>query len=162
MVEQEDKIVVQPYDGFWKDLGTWNTLTEEMASNQMGRGVMTEDSSTSCLVNELDIPITVIGVQDVIIAASPDGILVTHKSESPRIKEVLKGTEQRPMYEERRWGHYRVIDYVKYEESNEVLTKRIFIGEGKTSATNTISNAVKSGHSSAGKRALSLTRECIR
>ncbi|BCG57606.1 sugar phosphate nucleotidyltransferase [Paenibacillus sp. URB8-2] len=131
VVEQEDKIVVQPYDGFWKDLGTWNTLTEEMASNQMGRGVMTEDSSTSCLVNELDIPITVIGVQDVIIAASPDGILVTHKSESPRIKEVLKGTEQRPMYEERRWGHYRVIDYVKYEESNEVLTKRIFIGEGK-------------------------------
>ncbi|MFD1772704.1 sugar phosphate nucleotidyltransferase [Paenibacillus rhizophilus] len=131
VVEQEDKIVVQPYDGFWKDLGTWNTLTEEMASNQMGRGVMTEDSSTSCLVNELDIPITVIGLQDVIIAASPDGILVTHKSESPRIKEVLKGTEQRPMYEERRWGHYRVIDYVKYEESNEVLTKRIFIGEGK-------------------------------
>ncbi|QWU17157.1 mannose-1-phosphate guanylyltransferase [Paenibacillus sophorae] len=131
VVEREDKIVVQPYDGFWKDLGTWNTLTEEMASNQMGKGVLTEDSSTSCLVNELDIPITVIGAQDLIIAASPDGILVTHKSESPRIKEVLKGTEQRPMYEERRWGHYRVIDYVKYRESNEVLTKRIFIAEGK-------------------------------
>ncbi|WP_025688882.1 sugar phosphate nucleotidyltransferase [Paenibacillus zanthoxyli] len=131
VVEREKKIVVQPYDGFWKDLGTWNTLTEEMASNQMGKGVLTEDSSTSCLVNELDIPITVIGAQDLIIAASPDGILVTHKSESPRIKEVLKGTEQRPMYEERRWGHYKVIDYVKYQESNEVLTKRIFIAEGK-------------------------------
>ncbi|NJJ41878.1 sugar phosphate nucleotidyltransferase [Paenibacillus apii] len=131
VVEKEDKIVVQPYDGFWKDLGTWNTLTEEMASNQLGKGVLTDDSSTSCLVNELDIPITVIGAQDLIIAASPDGILVTHKSESPRIKEVLKGTEQRPMYEERRWGHYKVIDYVKYQESNEVLTKRIFIQEGK-------------------------------
>ncbi|AHV95893.1 sugar phosphate nucleotidyltransferase [Paenibacillus sabinae] len=131
VVEKEDKIVVQPYDGFWKDLGTWNTLTEEMASNQLGKGVLTEDSSTSCLVNELDIPITVIGAQDLIIAASPDGILVTHKSESPRIKEVLKGAEQRPMYEERRWGHYKVIDYVKYQESNEVLTKRIFIAEGK-------------------------------
>ncbi|NGM84868.1 cupin domain-containing protein [Paenibacillus sp. 7124] len=131
VVEKEDKIVVQPYDGFWKDLGTWNTLTEEMASNQLGKGVLTDDSSTSCLVNELDIPITVIGAQDLIIAASPDGILVTHKSESPRIKEVLKGTEQRPMYEERRWGHYKVIDYVKYQESNEVLTKRIFIAEGK-------------------------------
>ncbi|MNV42731.1 Mannose-1-phosphate guanylyltransferase RfbM [compost metagenome] len=102
-----------------------------MATNKLGRGLLTEDASSSCLVNELDIPITVIGAQDIIVAASPDGILVTTKSESPRIKEVLKGTEQRPMYEERRWGHYRVIDYVKYDEGNEALTKRIYIAEGK-------------------------------
>lgn len=131
VVEKEENIVVLPYNGFWKDLGTWNTLTEEMSRNQLGRGVLTEDSSSSCLINELDIPITVIGAQDLIVAASPDGILVTSKSESPRIKEVLKGIEQRPMYEERRWGHYRVIDYVKYDEGNEVLTKRIRIKEGK-------------------------------
>lgn len=131
VVEREPNIVVQPYSGFWKDLGTWNTLTEEMAGNQLGRGVLTEDSSTSCLINELDIPITVIGAENLIIAASPDGILVTSKSESPRIKEVLKGIEQRPMYEERRWGHYRVVDYVKYDEGREVLTKRIFINQGK-------------------------------
>ncbi|MDQ0193964.1 sugar phosphate nucleotidyltransferase [Paenibacillus wynnii] len=131
VVEKEDNIVVQPYDGFWKDLGTWNTLTEEMSSNHVGKGFITADSEGTCLINELDIPITVIGAKDLIIAASPDGILVTHKAESPRIKEVLKTFEQRPMYEERRWGHYRVIDYVKYNEGNEVLTKRIFISEGK-------------------------------
>ncbi|MEK4009158.1 sugar phosphate nucleotidyltransferase [Paenibacillus sp. FSL H3-0333] len=131
VVEKEENIVVQPYAGFWKDLGTWNTLTEEMTSNHVGKGFITADSEGTCLINELDIPITVIGAKDLIIAASPDGILVTHKAESPRIKEVLKTFEQRPMYEERRWGHYKVIDYVKYDEGNEVLTKRIFIGEGK-------------------------------
>lgn len=131
VVEKEEHIVVQPYAGFWKDLGTWNTLTEEMSSNLVGKGVVTADSERTCLINELDIPITVIGAKDLIIAASPDGILVTHKAESPRIKEVLKSYEQRPMYEERRWGHYKVIDYVKYDEGNEVLTKRIFIEEGK-------------------------------
>ncbi|MEK3795813.1 sugar phosphate nucleotidyltransferase [Paenibacillus sp. FSL R7-0204] len=131
VVEKEENIVVQPYAGFWKDLGTWNTLTEEMTSNHVGKGFITADSEGTCLINELDIPITVIGAKDLIIAASPDGILVTHKTESPRIKEVLKTFEQRPMYEERRWGHYKVIDYVKYEEGNEVLTKRIFINEGK-------------------------------
>ncbi|MBY0012607.1 sugar phosphate nucleotidyltransferase [Paenibacillus typhae] len=131
VVEKEEKIVVQPYAGFWKDLGTWNTLTEEMSSNLVGKGVVTSDSERTCLINELDIPITVIGAKDLIIAASPDGILVTHKAESPRIKEVLKSHEQRPMYEERRWGHYKVIDYVKYDEGNEVLTKRIFIEKGK-------------------------------
>ncbi len=39
--------------------------------------------------------------------------------------------EHRPMYEERRWGRYRVIDYVKYAEDNEVLTKRILVHAGK-------------------------------
>ncbi|WP_238652716.1 sugar phosphate nucleotidyltransferase [Paenibacillus piscarius] len=131
VVEKEENIVVQPYAGFWKDLGTWNTLTEEMTNNLVGKGFVTADSEGTSLINELDIPVTVIGAKDLIVAASPDGILVTHKTESPRIKEVLKSFEQRPMYEERRWGHYKVIDYVKYDEGNEVLTKRIFINEGK-------------------------------
>ncbi|MNI07529.1 Mannose-1-phosphate guanylyltransferase RfbM [compost metagenome] len=131
IVEKETNVVVLPYDGFWKDLGTWNTLTEEMSWSQMGRGIITEDSMNTHLINELDIPVTIIGLSDVVIAASPDGILVTSKTESPRIKEVMNKVQQRPMYEERRWGHYRVIDYVKYAEGQEVLTKRIHIEAGK-------------------------------
>lgn len=131
VVEKEENIVVLPYDGFWKDLGTWNTLTEEMSQRQVGKGVMTEDCVNTNLINELDIPVTIIGASDLIVAASPDGILVTNKAESPRIKEVLKAHNQRPMYEERRWGHYRVVDYVKYPEGNEVLTKRICIEQDK-------------------------------
>ncbi|GGA03129.1 mannose-1-phosphate guanylyltransferase [Paenibacillus marchantiophytorum] len=131
VVENESSIVVVPYDGYWKDLGTWNTLTEEMSRSQIGTGIVTEDSSNTHLINELDIPVTVIGIQDAVIAVSPDGILVTSKAESPRIKEVMNAIEQRPMYEERRWGRYRVIDYVKYTEDNEVLTKRILVRAGK-------------------------------
>jgi mannose-1-phosphate guanylyltransferase len=131
VVEKADNVVVVPYDGIWKDLGTWNTLTQEMHNHQMGTGIVTEDCSNTHLINELDIPVTVIGVKDLVIVASPDGILVSHKAESPRIKEVLNHIDSRPMYEERRWGHYRVIDYLKYIEGNEVLTKRIFIQAGK-------------------------------
>ncbi|WP_311081886.1 sugar phosphate nucleotidyltransferase [Paenibacillus polymyxa] len=131
VVEKEKDIVVLPYDGFWKDLGTWNTLTEEMSNQQVGRGVVTEDCVNTSLINELDIPVAIIGTNDLIVAASPDGILVTNKAESPRIKEVLKAHDQRPMYEERRWGQYRVVDYVKYDEGNEVLTKRIRVRKGK-------------------------------
>lgn len=127
VVEKEKKIAVLPYDGFWKDLGTWNTLTEEMAERKVGKGILTADCQNTSLVNELDIPVTVIGAKDMIVVASPDGILVTSKEDSPRIKEVLKTYEQRPMYEERRWGSYRVIDYIKYDEGREALTKRICI-----------------------------------
>ena len=70
------------------------------------------------------------GLSDVIVAASPDGILVADKASSPMIKEVMKHSDQRPMYEERRWGRYRVLDYIKYPDGREVLTKRIFISAG--------------------------------
>ena len=131
VVENTDKIFAIPYDGYWKDLGTWNTLTEEMPEKQIGKGVVSEDSSNIHMINELEIPITVLGVQNLIIAASPDGILVSDKEASPKIKELVSNLESRPMYEERRWGNYKVLDFSKFEDGYEVLTKRICIKKGK-------------------------------
>ncbi|UIR30984.1 cupin domain-containing protein [Priestia flexa] len=131
VVEKTKNIVALPYDGYWKDLGTWNTLTEEMATKQIGKGVISEDSENVHLINELDIPVTVLGGSNLVVAASPDGILVSDKEASPRIKELVGAFDNRPMYEERRWGWYKVLDYTKFEEDKEVLTKRIGIAAGK-------------------------------
>ncbi|MEK3764656.1 sugar phosphate nucleotidyltransferase [Solibacillus sp. FSL K6-4121] len=130
VVEKTKNIIALPYNGTWKDLGTWNTLTEEMGSQIIGKGIVCEESKNTHLVNELDIPITVIGIKDAIISASPDGILVSDKLSSPKIKEILNGFEQRPMYEERRWGWYKVLDHTKFDDGNEVLTKRIGVNAG--------------------------------
>lgn len=130
VVEKAGNIVALPYGGYWKDLGTWNTLTEEMATNQIGKGIISEDCANTHLINELDIPVTVIGVSNAVVAVSPDGILVADKEQSPRIKEVMKGFEQRPMYEERLWGWYRVLDYMS-ENGQEVMTKRVMVKQGK-------------------------------
>ncbi|MHA6480430.1 sugar phosphate nucleotidyltransferase [Paenibacillus sp. strain BS8-2] len=130
VVEKANMIVALPYAGDWKDLGTWNTLTEEIVSPLIGKGIMTDDSSNTHVINELDIPITLLNVSNVVVAASPDGILVSDKASSPMIKEVMKHSEQRPMYEERRWGRYRVLDYLKYPDGTEVLTKRLCVGPG--------------------------------
>jgi mannose-1-phosphate guanylyltransferase len=134
VVEKANHIVALPYDGYWKDLGTWNTLTEEMATSQIGKGILSDDSKNTHLINELDIPVTVIGVKDIVVAASPDGILVADKASSPRIKELISGFEHPPMYEERIWGWSRVLDYAKYDDENEMVTKRICIHEGKNSS----------------------------
>jgi len=131
VVEKTQDIVVLPYDGYWKDLGTWNTLTEEMGTVKIGKGVISEDSEGVHLINELDIPVTVLGASNLVVAVSPDGILVSDKESSPRIKELVGEFDNRPMYEERRWGWYRVLDYTKLEEEKEVLTKRIGVTAGK-------------------------------
>lgn len=131
VVEKTKDIVALAYSGTWKDLGTWNTLTEEMGTKKIGKGIVSEDSFNTHLINEIDIPVTVLGIENAVVAVSPDGILVSDKKASPRIKELLTDFKQRPMYEERRWGWYRVLDYIKYENGNEVLTKKIGIKAGK-------------------------------
>ncbi|MGE6375498.1 sugar phosphate nucleotidyltransferase [Peribacillus muralis] len=130
VVEKTEKIAVFPYEGNWKDLGTWNTLTEEMDTSLIGKGIISEECENTHLINELDIPITVLGLSNVIVAASPDGILVSDKGTSHRIKEIVGEFDNRPMYEERRWGWYRVLDHTKIEEDHEVLTKRIGVKAG--------------------------------
>lgn len=131
VVEKAGKLAVVPYEGLWKDLGTWNTLTEEVEEPVIGNGMLSSDSRNTHLINELDIPVAVLGVSNVIVSVSPDGILVADKETSVKVKELIGGLGQRPMYEERRWGTYRVLDYKRYPDGREVLTKRICIASGK-------------------------------
>ncbi|CAI6087123.1 sugar phosphate nucleotidyltransferase [Cohnella sp. JJ-181] len=131
VVEKANRIAAVRYDGSWKDLGTWNTLTEEIEAPLTGKGMISAQTRGSHVINELDVPIAVLGLSDVIVAASPDGILVADKALSPMVKDLLKSSEQRPMYEERRWGRYRVLDYAVFPDGREVLTKRIFIAAGR-------------------------------
>lgn len=131
VVEKTPNIVVLDYDGGWKDLGTWNTLTDVMAEAISGRGILSDDSIHTHIVNELDIPVAVLGCQDMIVAAGPDGILVTKRDASPRLKELVGHLNDRPMYEERRWGWYKVLDYAVFPDGLKVLTKRIALNAGK-------------------------------
>ncbi|MDA5110858.1 sugar phosphate nucleotidyltransferase [Brevibacillus thermoruber] len=127
VVENANEVVVIPYTGLWKDLGTWNTITEEIPASVMGSPVISEDCTNTHIFNELDIPVVAIGVCNIVVAASPDGILVTDKAKSHLVKNVAKDMEQRPMFEERRWGWFHVIDFQKTTQHTEILTKRIHI-----------------------------------
>lgn len=130
VVEKANNIMVLPYHGYWKDLGTWNTLTEEMGNKQIGIGIISEDCINTHLINEIDLPVTVLGVSDVVVAVSPDGILVTDKSASPKIKDIVNFNKV-PMYEEKQWGSSKTLDIQKYTDGKQVVTKRLSIQAGK-------------------------------
>ncbi|MEC0304270.1 sugar phosphate nucleotidyltransferase [Terribacillus saccharophilus] len=134
VLENANRIIVSEYDGFWKDLGTWNTLTEEMEYNKIGKGIISKDSFNTHFINELDIPITLNNVKNLVVAASPDGILISDKESSPNIKDLIEGFNNPPMYEERIWGWSKTLDYSKYEDGNEMVTKRICILENNNSS----------------------------
>lgn len=131
IVEKTEKIIALPYKGFWKDLGTWNTLTEEMDTINIGVGKACSLSINTNIVNELDIPVAVLGIPNAVIAVSPDGILVTDKKASPSIKTLLEDLTGNPKYGERLWGWWKELDR-SYDSNNvEMLTRKVFIKSGK-------------------------------
>lgn len=131
VAEKADSIAVVPYSGEWKDLGTWNTLTEELACNSIGNVILDDKSESTYVINELEIPVMCIGAKDLVIAASPDGILVSNKAQSEHIKQYADSLHRRPMYEERRWGEYKVVDCVSFSNGDKALTKQLIIRAGK-------------------------------
>ena len=110
VVEKEPKIQVMRYAGQWKDIGTWNTMTEAMEETVVGKGIMDETCKDVHIVNELDVPILAMGLQDVVISASPEGILVADKEQSSYMKPFVDQMDGQVKFAEKSWGSYRVID----------------------------------------------------
>lgn len=128
---EAESVAVVPFSGEWKDLGTWNALCEELPSTHIGNVMMGDNNENTHAVNELGIPVFCNGLKDVIVAASPDGIMVCDKQDSEKIKDYANKLITRPMYEERRWGTYCVLDNAKYEDGTRSLTKTIHLNVGK-------------------------------
>ena len=110
VVEHEPKIEVMRFSGTWKDLGTWNTLTEAMDSRAVGEALFNENCHNVHVINELDVPILCMGLKDVVVSASPNGILVSDKEQSSYIKPYVNTLDQRVMFADKSWGSFRVID----------------------------------------------------
>lgn len=110
VVEHEPDIAVLRFKGKWKDIGTWNTLSEAMGEPVVG-DVRFDDSCINVhAINELGVPILAMGLKDMVISASPEGILVSDKAQSSYIKPYVDRIDQQIMYAEKSWGSYRVLD----------------------------------------------------
>lgn len=147
VVEKEESIQVMRYSGEWKDVGTWNTMTEVMADPAKGDVTLDETCENVQVINELNIPILCMGCKDMVVAASGDGILVSDKERSGYMKPYVEKISGDVRFAEKSWGTYNVIDvqpgsmtikitlqkdskmtYHSHEHRNEVWT--VVSGEG--------------------------------
>jgi mannose-1-phosphate guanylyltransferase len=130
IVEKESSIKYCTYDGIWKDLGTWNTLTEEISDSEIGKDIIISECKNTHVFNMLDKPIIVSGLNDSIVVASYDGVLVCSKAQSSFIKPLAEELNTKPMYEKTGWGSYHVLDYK--DNVNASMVKRLNIVAGKS------------------------------
>ena len=149
VVEKEPSIAVMRFAGEWKDLGTWNTLTEAMQEKNIGNAIQNDECENVHVINELDVPVLCMGLKNVVVSASPEGVLVSDKEQSSYIKPFVDKIDQQVMFAEKSWGSFHVIDveegsmtikvtlnpghsmnYHSHERRDEVWT--IISGEGRT------------------------------
>ncbi len=109
VVEKESNIAVMRFAGQWKDLGTWNTLTEAMEEPAIGEAILNETCEDVHVINELNVPVLAMGIKNAVICASAQGILVSDKEQSSYIKPFVDKIDQQIMFSEKSWGSYQVM-----------------------------------------------------
>lgn len=127
VVEHEERIEVMRFAGMWKDIGTWNTLTEAMESDSIGKAILNDTCRNVHVVNELNVPVLCMGLENAVVAASPEGILVSDLNQSSYIKPYVDAIDQQIMFAEKSWGSFQVIDI---EEDSMTIKVTLNAGHG--------------------------------
>ena len=113
------------FGGSWKDLGTWNTLTEAMEEPSIGKAILNDNCENVHVVNELDVPVLCMGLKNAVVCASAEGILVSDKEQSSHIKPYVDEISQQIMFADKSWGSFRVLDV-----EDESMTIKVTLNPG--------------------------------
>lgn len=133
VLEKAQRLAAVEFHGYWKDLGTWDAIAEQMSTDQIGTVAMDEACENTQVINELAIPVAVMGARDMVVVAAKDGILVADKGRTAQVKSLAEEVATPPMFEERRWGTLETLDDT--EDSQHVtLTRKIHIYNGMNSS----------------------------
>lgn len=125
VAEKEQGMRVLRFSGAWKDMGTWNTLTEAMEDPIIGKAIVSDSCENVHILNDLDVPVLCMGLSDVVITTSPEGILVSDKEQSSKIKPYVEQVKQQIMFAEKSWGEFRVLDV-----EEESITVKVTLNPG--------------------------------
>ena len=132
VVEKEPNIAVKRYNGTWTDAGTWTGMCSLLKNKDIGQVVRDDQCEDTLIVNHLDFPILAMGVKNLVIAASRDGILVAEKDRIPDLKTVVDDVWLEPRVIGKRYGGKEVLHR---SESSETSLLTIRAGSSVTIKT---------------------------
>jgi mannose-1-phosphate guanylyltransferase/mannose-6-phosphate isomerase len=140
VMERTDRAAVMPSDLDWSDIGSWSTLWDVLAHDAAGNAahgpVVLMDTRNSLVRSEHPILTAVVGVEDAVVVATADAVLVTTRTRAEDVKalvEQLKAQNHPAAVEHRRiyrpWGYYQDVDF-----ASRYRVKRIVVKAGCTSS----------------------------
>jgi mannose-1-phosphate guanylyltransferase/mannose-6-phosphate isomerase len=135
VMERTRRAAVLEADVGWSDVGAWSTvwrLSPQDADGNSLRGRAVAIDSSNVLVRSDEHLAAVIGVQNVIVIATGDAVLVADQAQADKVKELVErlkaehhpeATQHRRIY--RPWGYYQSID-----QGGRYQVKRIVVKPG--------------------------------
>ncbi len=136
VMEKTDRAFVLPLRSGWSDVGAWDSVWELLPKDSDGNAVrgdvLSLDSKNSLLRSDGGATLAVVGLEDMVVVATRDAILVTPRSRSQDVKAVveqLRRQGQKRADETARafrpWGSYETMD-----RGDRFQTKRIIVNPG--------------------------------
>lgn len=100
VMERASNLAVMPYDASWSDLGSWDAVWHECGPDDAGNVISDHalgiDCSNTLLRSESPrLEVVGIGLEDMIVVATSDAVLVARKSEAQRVKDAVAALKQR-------------------------------------------------------------------
>ena len=89
-LEITQDIIALKFHKDWLDIGTWCGISERIGTKSIGNAFQHKSCENTTIINKLSQQIITIGCKNLIIVASEDGILITEKESSSKLKECLK------------------------------------------------------------------------
>lgn len=136
VMEKTRDAAVVPADIGWNDVGSWSALWEVQPKDADGnaqRGDVYLDGVKNSLVRAESRIVAVVGVEDIVVVETQDAVLVTHKDQVQRVKQVVDHLKSKARTEHlhhtrvyRPWGHYEGID-----AGDRFQVKRITVKPGE-------------------------------
>ncbi len=136
VMEKTDNACVVAMDAGWSDIGSWQSLWEVCdrdADNNVALGDTYLHDTTNSLVHAHHRHVATIGLDNHIVVETKDAVLVAHKDQSQKVKDIVQRlkADNRSEYSDhthviRPWGDFDTID-----EGRHYQVKRITVQPGQ-------------------------------
>jgi mannose-1-phosphate guanylyltransferase len=93
IMEKADRVLMVEASFDWDDVGSWQAVAryfkKDAHGNAANRAVTALDSSDNIIFNEGETTIALLGVRNLIVVRTGDAILICHRHEAERIKNLV-------------------------------------------------------------------------
>src|SRR3989442_344918 len=104
LMEHAQNVIVADGAFEWDDLGAWNALSRHLKADAEGNCAVADfihvDAARNIIFDarskENRTPIAIVGLRDSIIVQTEDVIMVAHKTQAQKIKEMVKRLAEEP------------------------------------------------------------------
>jgi mannose-1-phosphate guanylyltransferase len=94
IMEKAERVAVIPVDLGWSDVGAWSSVMElrepDGEGNVISGDVLRIATTNTMVLSQAERLVAIIGVQDLIVVDTPDALLVTSRSQSERVRELVE------------------------------------------------------------------------